>query len=118
MTFESERERLELAVASSQLGLWDWNMVTSATVFNERWAEIIGYSLEELQPTTIQTWVDFCHPDDLERSNHAIRALVDGEADFYDLELRMRHRDGHWIWVHDRGKVVEWAKDGTPLRMA
>lgn len=117
MAFESDRERLELAFASSQLGLWDWNMGTSETVFNDRWAEIIGYSLEELQPTTIQTWVDFCHPDDLERSNAAIRAHVDGEADFYEVELRMRHRDGRWIWVHDRGKVVEWDKDGTPLRM-
>lgn len=117
MTFEEDRQRLDLAMSSSRLGLWDWNMITGETVFNDRWAEIIGYSLEDLQPTTIDTWIEYCHPDDLERSNAAIEAHINGEADFYDVELRMRHKDGHWVWVHDRGRIVERTDDGTPSRM-
>jgi diguanylate cyclase (GGDEF)-like protein/PAS domain S-box-containing protein len=112
-----ERARLELAMAGTLLGLWDWDMVSGQTVFNERWAEIVGYSLDELQPTTIDTWMAFAHPDDLAGSNAAIQAHISGDTDHYDVEARMRHRDGHWVWVHDRGKIAERADDGTPLRM-
>lgn len=114
---DEERARLELAMAGTLLGLWDWDMVSGQTVFNERWAEIVGYSLDELQPTTIDTWMAFAHPDDLAGSNAAIQAHISGDTDHYDVEARMRHRDGHWVWVHDRGKIVERADDGTPLRM-
>ncbi len=110
-------QRSDWALRGTRLGLWDWDMETGQTVFNERWAEIIGYTLDELQPTTIETWVEFSHPDDLEKSNQAIAAHVAGEADFYDIEVRMRHRDGHWIWVHDRGQLVERSADGSPKRM-
>lgn len=112
-----ERARLEWAMAGTRLGLWDWDMVSGLTVFNERWAEIVGYTLDELQPTTIDTWMAFAHPDDLAGSSAAIQAHISGDADHYDVEARMRHRDGHWVWVHDRGQIVERADDGTPLRM-
>ncbi|MCF8527035.1 MAG: EAL domain-containing protein [Candidatus Nanopelagicales bacterium] len=115
--YGEERARLELAMAGTRLGLWDWDMVSGQTVFNERWAEIVGYTLDELQPTTIETWMAFAHPDDLAGSNAAIQAHTAGDADHYDVEARMRHRDGHWVWVHDRGQIVERADDGTPLRM-
>lgn len=114
---DAERQRLEFALVGSRLGLWDWNMQTGATAFNERWAEIVGYTLAELEPTSIDTWVGLAHPDDLARSNAAIEAHVNGTAPFYDVEARMRHRAGHWVWVHDRGRVVEWSDDGRPLRM-
>jgi len=104
-------------MTGTRLGLWDWDMVSGQTVFNERWAEIVGYSLDELQPTTIDTWMAFAHPDDLAGSSAAIQAHISGDADHYDVEARMRHRDGHWVWVHDRGRIVERADDGTPLRM-
>jgi len=104
-------------MTGTRLGLWDWDMVSGQTVFNERWAEIVGYSLDELQPTTIDTWMAFAHPDDLAGSSAAIQAHISGDADHYDVEARMRHRDGHWVWVHDRGQIVERADDGTPLRM-
>jgi len=117
MVDHDDADRLELALSGTRLGLWDWDMVTGKTVFNERWAEIIGYRLDELGPTTIQTWIEHSNPDDLERSSAAIARHTNGESEFYDVEVRMRHRDGHWVWVHDRGRVVERADDGTPLRM-
>lgn len=113
----SDPRRLEMALQGSQLGLWDWDMVTGETIFNDRWAEIIGYDLAELTPTTIQTWIQYSHPDDLEASNKAIAAHIAGDTEFYDVDVRMKHRDGSWVWVHDRGHIVERSADGTPLRM-
>ena len=115
---DEERARLELAMAGTLLGLCDWDMVSGQTVFNERWAENLGYSLDELQPTTIDTWMAFAHPDDLAGAmGAAIQAHISGDTDHCDVEARMRHRDGHWVWLHYRGKIVERADDGTPLRM-
>ncbi|MEI6621248.1 MAG: PAS domain S-box protein, partial [Actinomycetes bacterium] len=112
-----ENERRELVLSGTRLGLWDWNMVTGETVFDERWAQIVGYQLEDLQPTSIDTWTRFSHPDDLARSDELIKQCVQGLIPFYDAEVRMRHRGGRWVWVHDRGRIVEWTADGRPLRM-
>lgn len=110
-------ERLDLALKGTRAGLWDWHVQTGKTTFNDRWAEIVGYTLEELAPISIQTWMSLAHPDDLARSNEALQAHFEGRADYYDCEARMRHKDGHWVWVQDRGRVVEWDGDGRPVRM-
>jgi diguanylate cyclase (GGDEF)-like protein/PAS domain S-box-containing protein len=115
---ELQSERFELAVLGSHLGLWDWHIQTGKLALNERWAEIIGYRLAELQPISIETWTRFAHPDDLALSNKLIEDLVQGLTFRYDVELRMRHREGHWIWVRDRGAIAEWDRDGRPTRMA
>lgn len=106
---------LDNVIRGTNIGTWEWWPDSGKTVFNRRWAEIVGYELEELGETSIQTWVDFCHPDDLMESNDKLQAMFRGETEFYDHEARMKHRDGHWVWVHDRGTVVEWSTAGTPL---
>jgi PAS domain S-box-containing protein len=110
-------ERLALALQGTRAGLWDWYVQTGETVFDERWAEIVGYDLKDLQPVNLQTWIDLCHPDDLEESNRKLEACFKREMDVYDCECRMKHKDGHWVWVNDRGKVVSWTEDGKPERM-
>jgi PAS domain S-box-containing protein len=75
---------------------------------------MIGASLDELSPTTIQTWADLAHPDDMARSTTLLQAHFAGETAAYECEARMRHRDGHWIWVLDRGKVLSRTADGQP----
>jgi PAS domain S-box-containing protein len=113
-----EREqRLALAIAGSGVGIWDWRVQTGEVTYNERWAEIVGYTLDELAPVSIQTWATLCHPDDLETSNARLQAHFAGTAPVYECEARMRHKAGHWVWVLDRGMVTERAPDGTPLRM-
>nr|WP_284047497.1 PAS domain S-box protein [Guyparkeria hydrothermalis] len=112
-----ERERLNNVLEGTNVGTWEWNIQTGETVFNERWAQIIGYELAELQPISIETWKHFAHPDDLEASNRMLQACFRRERDYYEIEVRMRHRDGHWVWVLDRGRVLEWTDDGKPLRM-
>ena len=109
-------ERLDLAIKGAGIGLWDWNVQTGEIIFNERWAKIVGYTLEELSPVSIKTWIDLCHPDDLDKSNKLLEKHFTGNNDYYLCEARMKHKNGHWVWVLDRGKVFEWSKDGKPLR--
>ncbi|GGW53277.1 PAS domain-containing protein [Alishewanella tabrizica] len=101
----------------TRIGTWQWNVQTGATLFNARWAEMIGYSLEELEPIDINTWLSFVHPDDLASSSKLLQQHFSGELPFYDCKCRMKHKAGHWIWVHDRGQVVSWTAEGKPLMM-
>ena len=90
-------------------------MQTGEIIINERWANIIGYTLEELSPISIETWKKYTHPDDLKASNRMLKKHFKGELEAYDIECRMRHKDGHWVWINDRGKVRSWTADGQPL---
>ncbi len=112
------KQKLDEIIWGTNVGTWEWNVQSGETVFNERWAEIIGYSLEEISPTTIETWMNFAHPDDLKLSEELLEKNFSRELDYFECEARMRHKDGNWIWVLDRGTVVEWTDDGKPLRMS
>lgn len=115
--YENERTRLQSIIEGTRLGTWEWDVQTGETVFNERWAEIIGYTLDELQPVSIETWVRYAHPDDIKDSSLLLEKHFSGEIDYYDIECRMKHKNGEWVWVHDRGKVIEWDEKGAPLKM-
>jgi two-component system, sensor histidine kinase and response regulator len=118
LALEESRERLELALEGSELGMWDWRVQTGETQFNERWAAMLGYRLADLAPTSIRTWQDFCHPEDLALANLRLESHFRGETPYYECETRLRHQDGHWVWILDRGKVFEWGPDRHPVRMA
>ncbi|MCG8312090.1 MAG: PAS domain S-box protein, partial [Pseudomonadales bacterium] len=111
-------EELDNIIEGTRVGTWEWNVQTGETVFNERWAEIIGYTLEELAPISIETWSKLVHPDDGELSGQLLEKCFSKELDYYDCKARMRHKDGHWVWVHDRGKVSAWTDDNKPLIMS
>ena len=112
-----QRERLEYIISGTNIGTWEWNIVTGETIFNERWAEMVGYTLQELSPTSITTWERLTHPDDLQRSQELLERHFSGETPYYVSQLRMRHKDGHWVWIQDRGKVIDWTAEGSPARM-
>lgn len=112
-----ERERLSGILEGTRVGTWEWNVQDGSTIFNERWANMLGYQLQELQPTSIKTWESLTHPDDLPMAEAALVRHCSGEVDYYDVEFRMQHKDGHWVWVHDRGQLVARTDDGEPLRM-
>jgi len=82
--------------------------------FNEKWANLIGYTLEEISPVSIETWMKFAHPDDLEESGILLNKHFMSEIDYYYFESRIKHKNLGWIWVLDRGKVVSWTEDGKP----
>lgn len=109
--------KLNVAATSAGIGLWDWKVQTGESVYNEEWAAMLGYSLEELAPHTFDTWIKLTHPEDLQKSYKLLHTCFSKKLDIYEIELRMKHKDGHWIWVLDRGRVVEWGKNNEPIRM-
>lgn len=114
--FQSER-RARLVIEGTGVGTWQWNVQSGETIFNERWAQIVGYTLDELAPISIDTWMKLAHPDDLAELEALLQRHFAGHSRFYDCKARMRHKRGHWVWVHDRGQVLEWTETGEPLLM-
>ena len=117
LELEQHKTQLQLVIDSTAVGIWDWYIDTKKVTFNNRWAEIIGYKLSDIEPCTIDTWYTYAHPDDLAMSEKKLQAYFSGETDYYVSEGRMKHKNGHWIWVLDTAKIVEWNTDGSPKRM-
>jgi diguanylate cyclase (GGDEF)-like protein/PAS domain S-box-containing protein len=107
-------QRLRALLTGSRTGTWEWNVATGEMRIDERWAEIIGWTVAELEPLSAQTWADRLHPDDLPRCEERLNAHFKGATDHYDAEFRMRHRDGSWRWVHARGRVSSRLPGGQP----
>ena len=112
-----EKQRLEDVIKATSVGIYEWNIQTGENIINCRWAEIIGYSLEEVSPLTYDKWIRFTHPDDLTTSTELLEKHFNGVLENYECEIRLKHKNGTWIWVLDRGKVTEWSPDGKPLIM-
>ncbi|MDD3567931.1 MAG: PAS domain S-box protein [Bacteroidales bacterium] len=114
---KQERARLAGIIEGTNVGTWEWNVQTGHTEYNERWAEMIGYSLEELDSNTINTWLRLIHPDDEPSVMQALQNHFDGKSEIYQCEFRMKHKGGHWVWIQNRGKVAHWTDDGKPFMM-
>ncbi|MCB9058726.1 MAG: PAS domain S-box protein [Calditrichae bacterium] len=110
------RERLDMAIKGTDAGTWDWNVQTGDVIFNDRWAEMIGYKLDELE-STIATWKNHTHPQDLIKAERELVKHFKGKTGIYDCSIRMKHKNGDWVWVLDRGRVVEWNDAHKPVRM-
>jgi diguanylate cyclase (GGDEF)-like protein/PAS domain S-box-containing protein len=106
--------RLSRILRGSRAGTWQWNVQTGETHYNERWAEILGYRLADLEPVSIDTWKKLAHPDDLAECNARLRRHFHGKLDHYEMEMRLRHKAGHWVWVFDSGRVMTRTRDGKP----
>jgi len=113
-----ENAKLLRIINNANLGIWEWNIQTGETAFNEQWAKIVGYTLEELSPVSIETWAKLSRPDDLKKSNEKLNAHFSGKTAQYQCEARMRHKNGKWVWVLDTGKVTQWTEEGKPLLMS
>jgi PAS domain S-box-containing protein len=114
----SEKRRLSDIIKGTHMGTWEWNIQTGVAIFNEEWAELIGYTLDELSPVSIETWLKFAHPEDLILSGQLLERHFNGELPHYSFESRMKHKNGDWIWVLDKGKVHGWDNDGNALLMS
>jgi len=114
---KEQKERLENVIESTRLGTWEWNVQTGEVILNERSAEIIGYTLDEIIPVSSQTWIANAHPDDFKRAYELLKLHFAGELEYFECETRMKHKNGQWVWVLNKGKVIEWKKDNNPLRM-
>ncbi len=112
-----EKRRLNDILTATNVGTWEWNIQTGELVLNQRWVEMLGYTLEELSPISINTWSEFAHPEDLLKANELLKKHFNQTLEYYDCEVRMKHRNGNWVWVLDRGKVLSWSTEGKPLLM-
>ncbi len=114
---EESHRYLGLVIEGSGVGTWEWNVRTNETRFNEQWAAMLGYTIEELTPYDYTTWKRLVHPEDLE---HACRALADcvvGITTDYKCEFRMKHKDGQWVWILDQGRIMTHDDTGKALSM-
>jgi PAS domain S-box-containing protein len=109
-------QRWALAVSGANDGIWDWNPQTNEVFFSERWKSMLGYRNDEIGPL-VDEWISRVHPDDLEDTMQELQRHLRGETDFYQCEHRMRCKDGHYIWILDRGRALIDAH-GKAIRMS
>lgn len=110
------RERLEMAILGGDLGTWDVDLETRINYFNARWAEMLGYTLDEVG-TDMSIFEQLTHPDDLPRVFENLYAHARQKTPFFETEIRMRAKDGSWRWILDRGRVLTYTAEGHPKRV-
>jgi diguanylate cyclase (GGDEF)-like protein/PAS domain S-box-containing protein len=109
-------ERWKFALEGNDAGVWDWDLTTNRVFYSHRWKSMLGLSDDE-----VRDGVDECetrvHPDDLDQLMADLERHLRGETQSYQSEHRVRHKDGRYLWILDRGKIVKRAADGSPMRM-
>ena len=109
-------ERLNFVLEGASLGLWDWNVASGEVVFNRRWAEMLGYRLEDV-PSHVDSWATLVHPADKAAVDRLLADHLSGGTSSYRSEHRLRAADGTWRWILDVGRVVQRSPEGAPLRV-
>ena len=110
-------QRLQLVIRGANLGYWDWNYVTNEHIVNKQWLDFLGLDIKDMK-NNVNDWVDLIHPDDRIITQNAIAKTLKNFQP-YVIEFRMRHHDGHWVWIEGSGGVVQ--KDEItqkPIRLA
>ena len=123
-----ERQRLSNIIDGTSAGTWEMDLQTGQTHINERWAEMLGYSAAELNPIcqaarrresdSRMTWEDHVHPDDLPQAEAMLKSYLRGETSVFNSTYRMRHKNGHWVWVQSRAKITQRLANGKPWLVA
>lgn len=109
------KERYELAVTGSSVGLWDWNVKTGDLFWSDRFKEIMGIADEDFRPE-YEEFSDRLHPEDKEKTETALFGHIENRTR-YDVEYRLRRTDGSYVWIHARGQAI-WDEEGNATRMA
>lgn len=117
-TIAIQKSRLMNVIDATRAGVWEWDIAKDSIEINIRWSEILGYDIAELQGKGMQDRFAFCHEADRQLASTWLHKHLIGEVDFYDCEIRLKHKSGQWIWVQDRGKVISRDEQGKPLLMA
>ncbi|MDC7125613.1 MAG: PAS domain-containing protein [Spirochaetales bacterium] len=113
-----QRNRLNNFLKGSKVGAWEWNYKTGGNFVNEEWAEIVGYRLEDLQVAKKNFWKELLHPEDVPIVDRAVEKHISGETDYFQCKFRLKHKDGHWVWIWSRGKASSWAEDGSVINLS
>jgi PAS domain S-box-containing protein len=113
---EESRARLELALEGADLGMWDWDIPTGKVHYGKKWAQILGYSPDEVEPG-MAFWERLVHPDDKPHVTEILQRHLKGRVPHFECEYRMRNRSDQWIWILAKGRVTGRGPDGRALRM-
>ncbi|QDG78903.1 hybrid sensor histidine kinase/response regulator [Labrenzia sp. PHM005] len=116
MMLKDQSSQLAHALNNARQAVWDRDFRTGKTFYSRAWSEMLGYRPEDITDDP-NMWQTLMHPDDLPDVLAADRAHLNGQTERFRQEFRMRHKDGHWVWILDRGQVVERDGQGNPLRM-
>lgn len=120
---ELAQSRLQLddVLIGAKVGTLEWNVQTGKLKFNETWAKNLGYTLTEIKIGIAflgaKGWKMFTHPDDIDYAEDMLKRHFSGELPYHQVEVRMRHKNGKWLWIRQEGKVKTWTPDGEPLLM-
>jgi PAS domain S-box-containing protein len=111
----ASEERLDLALDGANEGIWDWHLDSNRIDFDARYYMICGYAPDEF-PASIAAWEKRVHPDDIEKTQTAVQRYLAGELETYDVEFRFLRKDGSYMWIQGRGKIVARNDQGDPIR--
>ncbi len=111
------RERLELALKGADLGLWAFNPRTLEASYNDQWAKMLGYDLREIDHD-VRFFRNAVHPDDFPKMRESWNEHEAGKKPFYQVEIRMRAKDGRWVWIFTHGKIFDFDENGKALLAA
>ena len=114
---EEQNNKLQNIIEGTRLGTWEWEIQTGKMVINERFTEIFGYMVEELMPVSVKTWIKYTHLDDLKKSYDSLKRHFSKKSEYYTAEFRMKHKNGDWVWILSKGKVIEWSIEEKPVKM-
>lgn len=112
--YKSE-ERFELAMAGSNDGIWDWDLLTNSVYYSPRWLDMIGYKDGELEEN-VNSWINLLHPEDTERVFQNLNRYLSGTINEYKAEFRLLHKNNSYVDILARGMVVK-DKSGKNYRM-
>ncbi|MGC9457211.1 MAG: sensor domain-containing diguanylate cyclase [Halothiobacillaceae bacterium] len=110
---DSDARRVLYEVAD---GVWDWSVPEGSLHFSPRLKQMLGYGPDEMAPV-LSTWADNVHPEDKPLVMRILEEHLAGKRARFEAVYRIRNRNGHYLWFHDRGRVVHWDESGAPLRV-
>lgn len=113
---QDSEKQLKFVLKGGYLGFWDWNILTNEVQCNEIWAEMLGYTTEEVQQSPHQL-TDFIYPDDRDKAWLSICSVLEGRSETHKIEYRMLHKDGSIRWILDQARVVQYDAQGKACRM-
>ncbi|MFT6067952.1 MAG: signal transduction histidine kinase [Bacteriovoracaceae bacterium] len=112
-----EKKESDLLKFSSELGTWKWNLINNEVYFDTRYKEILGFKDHEMQ-NSLEAWRERVEPRDLEKAENAFKDYLEAQIPHYEVKFRMKHKDGHWVPIIAKGKIVERDASGAPTLFA
>lgn len=113
---QERQERYELVLAGAEAAIWDWDVASHRVLFSRRWKQLRGLNDDEITDGE-EEWLKRIHPDDVSRVKASVAEHFEGRTAIFAEEYRVRHKDGRWIWISDRG-LARRDTEGRVVRMA